>query len=72
VFVQPRVLECPTNQSVQAQREGVAAIHVAGVHESIHEPTDVVEQPFMIGLMIRIRIIMLIALKSALRGQKGR
>lgn len=51
----------PDKPIVQAQGESLAAIHVAAIRESIHDLADVVEQPFMIDLVIRIRIIMLIA-----------
>ena len=51
----------PDKPTVQAQRESLAAIHAAAIRASIHDLADVVEQPFMIGLVIRIWIIMLIA-----------
>lgn len=61
----------PDKPIVQAQRESVAAIHVAAVRESTHDLADVVEQPFMISIMIRIRIIMLIARDLLFEGERG-
>ena len=63
VFVRPRIprLGMLDKLIVQAQHEGVAAVRVVAARESVRDLADVVEQPFVVDLVIRILILMLIA-----------